>query len=69
MTSKHPKTTGSHVDSDLERNPGIGSTKGALATGEDPRSIEGVSTTEGDVENETNRDGGVDPNHVGRTNK
>jgi hypothetical protein len=38
-------------------------------SGEDPRSIEGDSTFTGDVENETNREGGIDPNRVGRTNK
>jgi hypothetical protein len=69
MTGKHPKSTGSHVDSDLKRNPGIGSSKGTFATGEDPRSVEADSTVEGDVENETTREGGVDPRHLGRTNK
>jgi hypothetical protein len=31
--------------------------------------IEGDSTVEGDVQNETERDGSVDPNHLGRTNR
>ncbi len=69
MTGKHPKTTGRHVDSDLKRDPGIGSSKGAFATGEDPRGIKADNTVESDVANETTREGGVDPRHRGRTNK
>jgi hypothetical protein len=69
MTGKHPKTTGRHVDGDLKRDPGIGSSKGTFATGEDPRSIRADNTVEGDVGNETTREGGVDPRHRGRTNK
>ena len=38
-------------------------------SGEDPEAILADSTFEGDVENETTREGGVDPGHVGRTNK
>jgi hypothetical protein len=37
--------------------------------GAPPDLIEGESTVEGDVQNETNRDGSVDPNHLGRTNR
>jgi hypothetical protein len=37
--------------------------------GEDPRSIAADATFEGDVENEATREGGVNPRHVGRTNK
>jgi hypothetical protein len=70
MTDKHPKTKlGKRQHSDLEVNPGIGSSKGSTMTGEDPRSLEGNSTFEGDVGNETNRSGGVDPRRMGRTNK
>lgn len=70
MTTKHPKTTqGDRPRNDLDRNPGIGSSKGSYMTGEDPRSLEGDSTFEGDVANETNREGGIDPNKMGRTNK
>lgn len=37
---------------------------------ERPRSdLDGGSTFQGDVENQTNRDGGVDPNRMGRHNK
>jgi hypothetical protein len=38
-------------------------------TGEDPKNLDGGSTFEGDVENETTREGGVDPNKTGRRNK
>jgi hypothetical protein len=38
-------------------------------TGEDPKNLDGGSTFEGDVNNETTREGGVDPNKMGRTNK
>jgi hypothetical protein len=31
--------------------------------------IEGDSTVEGDVQNDTKPDGGVDPNQLGRTNR
>ncbi len=37
--------------------------------GEDPRDLDGGSTFQGDVENQTNREGGVDPNRMGRKNK
>ena len=68
MTSKQPKTT-TPTDADLKGNPGIGSSKGTTISGEDSDTIAGRSTSEGDVENETNSEGGVDPDHVGRTNK
>ncbi|HEX2725543.1 MAG TPA: hypothetical protein VHN20_06965 [Beijerinckiaceae bacterium] len=68
MTSKQPKTR-APTDADLKANPGIGAAKGTTMTGADPRSIAADSTFEGDVENETTREGGVNPRHVGRTNK
>ena len=66
--SKQPKTR-VPTDIDLKRNPGIGASKGTTISGEDPEAISAESTFEGDVENETTPEGGVDPNHVGRTNK
>ena len=54
---------------DLERNPGIGESKGAFMTGEDPESLEGENTVEGDVENDTRPSGKVDADQLGRTNK
>ena len=66
--SKQPKTR-VPTDADLKANPGIGASKGTIIAGEDPDSIAADSTFEGDVENETNREGGVGPGHIGRTNK
>ena len=79
-SSKHPKTPPAGPDDlgadvprppdDLERNPGIGASKGAFAaTGEDPETIEGDNTIEGDVANDVDRSGGLNPNRLGRTNK
>lgn len=44
---------------DLERNPGIGQSKGSFATGIPPEEIEGQSTNEGDVDNDTTASGGL----------
>jgi hypothetical protein len=66
--SKQPKTR-VPTDADLKANPGIGSSKGTTMAGEDPETIAAESTFEGDVENETTQEGGVDPSHVGRTNR
>lgn len=69
-TSKHLKTKpGDAPRDDLKDNPGIGTTKGVYAGKGDPELIEGENTFEGDVENDTNPQGGVDPRHLGRTNK
>ena len=59
--------------SDDERNPGIGSSKGVFGRGTDPKVLDGDNTSEGDVMNDADkhghREGGVDPDHRGRTNK
>ncbi len=55
--------------SDLERDPGIGSSKGTFGRGTDPKALDASNTSEGDVMNDTNSSGGVNPNHTGRTNK
>ena len=69
-TSKHPKTApGDAPRDDLEENPGIGTSRGNIAGKGNMDLIEGESTFEGDVESDTNPQGGIDPNHVGRTNK
>jgi hypothetical protein len=68
MSSKQPKTR-VPTDADLKGNPGIGSSKGTTMAGEDPSAIAADSTFEGDVENETTPEGGVDPDNVGRTNR
>jgi hypothetical protein len=68
MTNQHHKTQTPN-DLDLKRNPGIGQTTRGVdqeeTTFEDE---EGENTIEGDVMNETNADGSVNPNHRGRTN-
>jgi hypothetical protein len=70
MSSKHPKTNpDERPRSDLDVDPGIGRSKGSSMAGVDPRDLDGGSTFEGDVENQTNREGGVDPNRMGRKNK
>ena len=70
MTGKHDKTRGpSPFPDDLERNPGIGQSKGAFATGEDPESLEGSNTVEGDADNDANAAGGIDENQRVRTSR
>lgn len=54
---------------DLERDPEIGKSKGAFATGRDPKAIEGENTVEGDVLNDSGAGGGADPEQRGRTNE
>jgi hypothetical protein len=55
---------------DLERNPGIGMSKGTFSrTSVDLEEIVAESTIEGDVLNDTTPSGGVTPNRRGRTNK
>lgn len=69
-TKKHGNFPGEGpFTSDLEDDPGIGQSGGAFATGEDPDELEGVNTTEGDVENQATRDGAADEHRLGRTNK
>lgn len=53
-------------DADLTGNPGIGTSLGT--TGEDD-DLDGENTFEGDVMSDATPEGGVDPNHRGRTNK
>jgi hypothetical protein len=65
--SKHPKGT-SPFASDLERNPGIGQSKGSFATGIPPEEIEGESTVEGDVDNDSTVTDGVPERERARTN-
>jgi len=65
MSNKHPRPDEQPVElqDDLERNPGIGSSKGlfARAGGEDASLIEGDTTFEGDQENDGGNAGGVNP--------
>jgi hypothetical protein len=55
-------------DADLENDPGIGQSKG-LNRFEGTEPLQGENTEEGDVANDTNRSGGIDPDHRGRANK
>jgi hypothetical protein len=52
MTNSKDENGESPFKSDLERNPGIGQSKGSFATGVPPEEIEGENTVEGDVEND-----------------
>jgi hypothetical protein len=56
--SKHEKGE-SPFRSDLERNPGIGQSKGSFAAGVPPEELEGENTVEGDVENDSTAADGV----------
>ncbi len=59
--TRHSKTI-RPSDVDLERNPLIGGSKGvtmAQATADDLAEIEGENTFEGDLENDTNAQGGI----------
>lgn len=71
--SKHPKSQEGEqgFESDLDRNPGIGQSKGTFNTGESPDSLEADNTSEGDVENDAGGPGGgvVDPDRLPRHNK
>jgi hypothetical protein len=69
MTDTKPRQQNNpKLDEDLERNPGIGQSKGAFATGISPEEIEGENTAEGDTDNNAGRFGEVktDP---GRSNR
>ncbi|WP_372621481.1 hypothetical protein [Falsiroseomonas sp.] len=77
--SKHPKNEqdrregpGADVPrppSDLERNPGIGASKGTFGRGTDPATIEGENTFEGDVMNDAGKGNALPRKEKGRTNR
>lgn len=52
---------------DLQSNPGIGSSRGTST--QDIEALEGDNTLEGDVMNDPDSDGSINPNRRGRTNK
>ena len=54
-------------DMDLGMDPGIGSSKGTIKEGDELD--EGATTFEGDVENDTSAQGGIDERQKIRTNK
>ena len=57
-SSKHEKGE-SPFEDDLDRNPGIGQSKGTTINGGDVSDIEGANTVEGDTENDTQPTGGI----------
>ena len=63
MSNKHfrPDETPVDLPDDLERNPGIGSSKGvfAMTSSEDIDLIEGENTFEGDTDNDGGNAGGI----------
>jgi hypothetical protein len=65
--TKHDKSDRPSTD-DLERDPGIGRSKGSFIAGEDPDSIKGENTVEGDVENDSTPTDGVPEHGRARTN-
>jgi len=65
--TKHEKDKSPFTD-DLERNPGIGQSKGSFMTGIPPEEIEGENTVEGDVDNDTTASDGVPQRKRGRAN-
>jgi hypothetical protein len=67
---KHPRsghTPTTLPANDLDCDPGIGSSKGTTISGEDPHILAGENTSEGDVENDTTPQGGVNPDQRGRS--
>ena len=59
MTSDKLQKGESPFTDDLERDPGIGGSKGAFATGDHPQTIKGENTSEGDVDNDSTLTDGV----------
>jgi hypothetical protein len=65
--TKHDKGDSPFTD-DLERNPGIGQSKGSFATGIPPSEIEGENTVEGDLDNDSTAADGLRQRPRERTN-
>ena len=69
MSNKHFRPDETPVDliDDLERNPGIGQSKGVFArtSSEDMHLIQGENTIEGDTDNDGGNAGGINP-EIGR---
>ena len=70
-TTKHEQRDAREnpLPDDRDSNPGIGQSKGAFRTGDDPADIAGENTMEGDVQNDSTPGGGIDPKQMGRTNE
>lgn len=72
MSGNHHPKTSTPSDKDLSDNPGIGLSKGTIKGGDildEDAELDGDNTVQGDVENDTTAQGGVNPGQVGRTNK
>ena len=70
-SNKHPRSDEemeADLPDNLEKDPGIGRSKGRFARTDEPP-LEGENTFEGDVKNDTTREGGINPHQLGRTNK
>lgn len=65
--TKHQKGESPFTD-DLERDPGIGQSKGSFIAGEDPQTTKGENTVECDVDNDVTANDGVPQEELGRTN-
>ncbi|MDP4005367.1 hypothetical protein [Methylobacterium sp. NEAU K] len=65
MSGRDPETE-TPTDADLKGNPGIGRSQGM--SGADPADLQADWTFEGDVDNATKVDGGIDPDHRPRKN-
>ncbi|WP_246175668.1 hypothetical protein [Bradyrhizobium paxllaeri] len=66
MSPKHVKLS-KPTNADLHRNPLIGGSKGAAmaqVTPDELEEFEGANTFEGDIENDTNAQGGIDKSEV-----
>lgn len=65
MSNKHlrPDETPVDLPDNLERNPGIGQSKGlfAMTSAADVELIEGENTIEGDTDNDGGMAGGINP--------
>ena len=68
MTDKKTDKTETLTRDDLERDPGIGQSKGSFMTGVPLEEIEGKNTLEGDVESDSSASGGVPQRDKARTN-
>jgi hypothetical protein len=66
--SKHPKTK-VPSDKDLRQDPGMGRTRGTNNSDGSVEVLEGESTFEGDVKNDTTPVGGINQDRRGHTNK
>lgn len=65
--TKHSKRKNPFPD-DLDRNPGIGQSKGSFETGIRPDDISGENGFEGDVDNDTTATDGLPEEELERTN-